>query len=100
MPVYLYQAILPDGTDGDIFEVEQPMSAPALTCHPQTGLPVKRIYSAPNLSLRYSEQSVNNRLSPKKVEQAGFTRYERDKLTGTYHKTLGRDTRAPDVFKP
>jgi hypothetical protein len=36
-------------------------------------------------------------LTNENVEKHGFTRYERDKLTGNYHKTAGKDRRAPDV---
>lgn len=100
MPIYQYQVIMPDGSEGEVFEIEQAMSAPALTVHPHSGAPVRRVYQAPNLTMRYSAGSVQNRLAEDKVEKAGFTRYERDKLTGKYHKTIGRDSRAPDVFKP
>ena len=97
MPVYIYQEVLPDGSDGDIFECFQRMSEDALKVHPQTGNPVRKIFHAPNLSSKYSDKSSKNKLSDQNIEKHGFTRYEKDKITGRYHKTAGKDSRAPDV---
>lgn len=100
MPIYVYQEILEGGQEGSLFEVEQPMSAPLLTHHPITGRPVRRVYQAPNLTVRYTPGRTKALLDNKNLEKAGFTRYEKDKLTGTYHKTAGTDSRAPDVLRP
>ncbi len=97
MPTYVYEEILPDHSAGETFEIIQTMSEPHLTHHPKTGVPVRRIYAAPNLPTRYTEGSTKARLSNKNVEQHGFTRYEKDKVTGRYHKTAGKDKRAPEV---
>ena len=37
MPTYVYQCIEDDGSEGEIFEVVQPMSADPLTKHPESG---------------------------------------------------------------
>jgi len=37
MPTYLYAVVMPDGTDGEHFEVFQRMSEPALERHPESG---------------------------------------------------------------
>jgi predicted nucleic acid-binding Zn ribbon protein len=87
MPIYVYQVIRPDGKEGELFEVEQPMSAPALTRHPESGEAVRRVYSPPNVVRRYSDKAMQARTSEEKVAEAGFTRYEKDRLTGAYHKT-------------
>jgi len=97
MPTYSYQEILPDGSEGETFDRVQSMSDPPLLTHPRTGNPVRKVFHAPNLAARYSEGETNRKLSPENVEQHGFTRYDRDKLTGQYHKTAGKDKRAPDV---
>ncbi len=97
MPTYLYQEILPDGSDGECFEVVQRMSEPGLKAHPQTGNPVRKVYAAPNLPNRYTEGATKAKLSNENVEKHGFTRYEKDKVSGMYHKTAGKDCRAPDV---
>ncbi|MCH2154666.1 MAG: hypothetical protein MK080_01525 [Opitutales bacterium] len=99
MPIYQYQVINADGSPGITFEIEQRMSEDALTEHPITGKPVKRVYSAPNLTTRYTPGGLEKKLDSKNLARNGFTRYERDKLTGTYHKTAGSDKSAPDVFK-
>jgi len=98
MPIYLYQVVLEGEIDGPVFEVDQPISAPALTRHPVTGHPVRRIYQAPTLTTHHSERTQKQKTSNESVEKAGFTKYERDRTTGRYHKTAGRDPRAPDSF--
>jgi len=97
MPTYLYQEILPDGSDGETFEVVQTMSEPALKQHPKTGNAVRKVFVAPNLSSKYTEGATKSKLSNENVEKHGFTKYERDKVTGRYHKTAGKDRRAPDT---
>ena len=97
MPTYRYQEILPDGSEGELFEIIQRMSEPALTHHPHTGNPVRKVYQAPNLSIQYGEGATKKKLSDENVAKHGFTRYERDKQTGMYHKTAGADRRAPEV---
>ena len=99
MPVYAYREILPDGSDGDTFECIQSMSEASLKKHPKTGNPVCKIFHAPNVSSKYTQGSTKNRLSDQNIEKHGFTRYEKDKITGRYHKTAGKDKRAPDVVE-
>lgn len=97
MPTYVYQEILPDGSEGETFEIIQRMSDEALKTHPKTGNPVRKVYLSPNLSTQYTDGSTQNKLSDQNIEKHGFTRYEKDKVTGRYHKTAGKDKRAPDV---
>ncbi len=99
MPVYVYREKLEDGSDGETFEVVQSMNEPPLTVHPVTGRPVRRVYFPPNVATRYTDQALSNRLDNRRVEAAGFTKYEKDKLTGTYHKVAGKDARAPETFR-
>jgi len=98
MPTYLYAELRDDGSEGEPFEVTQSMTAPVLTHHPETGRPVHRVYVAPHLSVRYSAGSTAKRLDNRNVERAGFTKYERDKLTGKYHKVAGANPDAPAVL--
>ena len=99
MPIYVYQEILEDGRDGELLEIEQPMSAKALEKHPVTGRPLRRVYLAPTVNTKYTPGHTKALLSEKNVAKAGFTKYVRDKQTGAYHKTAGSDPRAPDVMK-
>ena len=46
MAIYEYEILGPDGQPRGIYEVEQKMSEPALTEHPETGEPLRRILSA------------------------------------------------------
>lgn len=101
MPTYVYRVINPDGSDGESFEIDQPATDPTLTEHPWTGQPVRRVFLAPNLGLKYPEGEIRRKSKDKAfLESKGFARYERDKLTGTYHKTAGTDPNAPDVITP
>ncbi len=97
MPIYQYQEILPNGEDGECFEVSQRMSDPPLKVHPVTGRAVRKIFVAPNLPTRYTEAATKSKLTNENVEKHGFTRYEKDQVSGMYHKTAGKDKRAPDV---
>ena len=87
MPTYEYEVVLPDGSGGERFEVVQPMRDDALTEHPETGEPVRRVISAPNVGGKHSAASEKNQLSDKNLDRLGFTKYVRgDK---GYEKTAG-----------
>ncbi len=45
MPTYIYETIAADGAPGERFEISQRMSEAALTTHPETGEPVRRVIS-------------------------------------------------------
>lgn len=84
MPLYVYQVIEADGSEGEIFEVLQEMSEPALTKHPESGKTVQRLLGTPSTMRRFSPGNLSN----KSLESKGFTRYERSGK-GTYEKTAG-----------
>jgi predicted nucleic acid-binding Zn ribbon protein len=44
MPTYVYETVTA-GQSSEQFEVRQAMDEPALTAHPKTGVPVRRIIS-------------------------------------------------------
>ncbi len=48
MPFCVYEVVLPDGTGGEQFEVFQKMADAELTVHPETGKPVRRVFTEPN----------------------------------------------------
>ncbi|MCB1121526.1 MAG: FmdB family transcriptional regulator [Verrucomicrobiae bacterium] len=98
MPVYTYRVVNDDGSKGDYFEVEQSMSDPPLTTHPITDQPVIKVMHAPNLGIKHTTGSTEKKLDNKNVEAAGFTKYEKDKLTGKYHKTAGTNKQLPDTL--
>lgn len=97
MPIYVYEVIQADGQPGARFEIQQSMTEPALTAHPETGEPVRRVFLPPNLATRYSPAQTRKRLDNKNLDKAGFTKYERDKLTGRYHRTAGSN--GPDTIQ-
>lgn len=96
MPIYVYETVNPDGSGGDRFELQQSMKDTALDRHPETGEPIRRVMLPPNLSTRYTPGETRNRLDNKNVEKAGFTKYEKDKLTGKYHRVAGKG--GPDTI--
>ena len=85
MPVYVYETL----ETGEMFEVTQSMREPALTTHPDTGQAVRRVILPPNLGVKHTPGKEKGMLDNRNVEKAGFTKYERDKLTGTYHRVAG-----------
>jgi hypothetical protein len=100
MPIYVYQIMEEDGSEGEIFEMEQSMKDPALKVDPETGKRVKRVYLPPNLAYKHTPGRVKSLTADEHVEKKGFTKYVRDKVTGRYHKTAGKDRKAPDVLDP
>ena len=89
MPFYVYEVILEDGEQGQQFEVMQKMSDPALTTHPTTGQPVRRVITAPNIGGDWSETRTKNRLSDKNLDRLGFTKYVRSD-DGKLEKVAGK----------
>ena len=100
MPTYTYQEYLPDGSKGALFEYIQSMSEPALKTHPHSGHPVRKVFTPPNVAHQYSDQTLQSNINTERIEKSGFSRYERDPLTGRYHKTAGKTQAAPDVIDP
>ncbi len=100
MPVYVYVTAPRDGSPGATFEVQQSMHEPPLTVHPLTGDPVSRVIQPPNLCTQYTPGKTARQLDDKNVQRKGFTKYVRDKQTGTYHKTVGAHPGAPETLRP
>ncbi|MBP8131074.1 MAG: FmdB family transcriptional regulator [Candidatus Hydrogenedentes bacterium] len=88
MPIYTYQIIHEDGTEGDTFQVVRRMSDPPLTRHPETGERVVRVYEAPNIAGKWSESATKAQMSDKNLERLGFTKYQR-LGKGQYERTAG-----------
>ena len=86
MPIYEYQAVGEEGCDycRSRFEELADIKAPPLAGCPRCGKPVERVISASN-----TPSKSNIDISNKRVEQAGFTRYEK-KGKGYYEKTAGK----------
>lgn len=89
MPIYIYETIPADGREPTRFEIMQPMADPALTEHPETGEPVRRIVTAPALALKHSSRREREVLSDSNLSRHGFSRYERAG-DGTYERTAGK----------
>jgi hypothetical protein len=88
MPLYVYEVVLPDGSGGEQFEVLQKMADAALTVHPETGEPVRRVFSEPNAPRAWTDSQGSSKLSDKSLASKGFTKYVKTG-DGTYEKTTG-----------
>lgn len=78
MPLYEYEILDKHGQGtGKTFEVMQSIREEALTRHPETGEPVRRIISMPTIAGRWSDMAAKSSLSNKNLERLGFTKYER-----------------------
>lgn len=92
MPTYVYEII----STGERFEVIQGMDEPSIVKHPESGEPVKKVFLPPHLGIKHTAGTSQKLLDNKNIEQAGFTKYEKDKLTGQYHKVVGKE--GPKIF--
>ncbi len=94
MPIYVYEVILENGESGESFEVLQKMSDPPLAAHPDSGLPVRRLMTAPFIAGTWTDMKASSNLSDKKLDQKGFTKYVK-MGDGVYEKRAGK---GPDVI--
>ena len=90
MPVYTYQTINDDGSDGEMFDVIRKMSDPPLKKHPETGQKVKRIYTSPHIAGLTNATHDKSRTSDKNLERLGFTTYRKNGK-GHYDRTTGSE---------
>lgn len=95
MPIYRYEVIRADGTEGDVFEIEHGMLE-TLDEHPVTGEKVRKVLLPPHLGSRYSERQEKRKMDNKNIERLGFTKYQKDKISGKYHKVVGKE--GPQAF--
>jgi hypothetical protein len=92
--MYVYQEILPDGSEGERFDVLQKISDPPLTRHPKSGNAVRRVVTAAFTPKPFMGHDKKEQLSDRNLEQLGFTKYVKGK--GGYEKTAGD---GPDLLK-
>jgi hypothetical protein len=88
MPYYLYEVVLPDGSGGEQFEVFQKMADEPLAAHPETGEPVRRVYTEPGAPRAWTDSQGKAALTDKNLASKGFTKYVKTG-NGTYEKTAG-----------
>ncbi|MDP1561970.1 MAG: FmdB family transcriptional regulator [Pirellulaceae bacterium] len=89
MPIYLYEFIQEDGSDGETFEWLQGINEPALTEHPETGVPVRRLLTAANMAGSWTDMKATSKLSNKNLAEKGFTKYVKAG-DGKYEKAAGK----------
>lgn len=89
MPVYVYRIIQPDNSPERTFEIRQLMSDPPLTKHPETGEPVERVITAPNIS--------SDKLGNASIAGSGMTKYVKTS-DGTYERQAGGG--GPKILNP
>ena len=88
MPIYTYQVVKKDGTEGEVFDVLRGMNDDPLTHHPDTGEAVKRIFQPIHIAGMTNELHSKTRLSDKNLAKNGFTKYQRNGK-GNYERTVG-----------
>jgi predicted nucleic acid-binding Zn ribbon protein len=89
MPLYVYEAINDDGSGGETFELLQPLGADALTHHPDTGVPIRRVFGTPNTPTKWTDSHAKNATTDKSLERTGFTKYVKSD-DGKYKKLFGK----------
>ncbi|MCA9293748.1 MAG: hypothetical protein KDA20_08040 [Phycisphaerales bacterium] len=90
MPIYVYEVIDKGGEGtGEVFEVVQSMSDDALTKHPESGKPVRRVIQPPNIGGKWSDRAMSRVVNDdRKLAAAGLTKYVKTE-TGKYEKAAG-----------
>lgn len=89
MPTYIYEVLSPKGEGtGRHFEYVQSMSDKALTKHPETGEPVRRVPVLPAIAGQMSDLR-KGKLTDRKLEKLGFTQYARQR-DGSYERRFGK----------
>jgi len=78
MPIYTYQIINDDGSDGEIIELMHGMNEPVLTIHPQTGQIIQRVFTAPHIAGWGNSRQAKQMTSDENLEKHGFTKYVRN----------------------
>jgi hypothetical protein len=86
--MYVYEIVQQDGSGGEQFEVFQKMSDDPLTKHPETGEPVRRVFTEPNAPRAWTDTQGKAAISDKNLAAKGFTKYVKTGK-GTYEKTAG-----------
>lgn len=95
MPLYVYEVITADDSPGQQFEIFQSMADPALTKHPETGEPIRRVFCAPAIGGQWSDSAMAKNVGDdKKLDRLGFTKYVKAG-DGFYEKRAGK---GPDVI--
>jgi hypothetical protein len=102
MPLYLYEVISESDAPGEQFEIFQSMAEAALTKHPETGQPIRRVLCAPAVGGRWSDSAMQRSVNDdKKLDRLGFTKYVKagdgvyEKRAGKGPDTISRDQAAP-----
>jgi len=91
MPIYVYETLDKNGEGtGKTFEIVQSMKDAALTKHPETGEPVRRVIQPPNIAGRWSDMKGKSALSNQNLERLGFTKYEK-KGKGYMERVAGKE---------
>jgi predicted nucleic acid-binding Zn ribbon protein len=88
VPIYVYEFVRDDGSEGPTFELFQRMSDQPLTVHPDTGARVRRIPARTSIGGSWSDSAMRQSTSDDKLSKHGFTKYVKTG-DGTYEKTLG-----------
>jgi hypothetical protein len=86
--MYVYEVVLADGTGGEQFEVFQKMSEEPLMVHPDSGEPVRRVFTEANAPRAWTDTQAKAAVSDKNLASKGFTKYVKTG-DGSYEKTAG-----------
>ncbi len=96
MPIYVYEIVQPDGSEGPRFEIAQGMKEKPFTHHPETGEPVRRVIVPVAIGGSWTESSMNKKMKDdKKLDQLGFTKYVKAG-DGIYEKRAGKGPKIID----
>jgi len=100
MPIYVYEVINEDGSDGEQFELMQSIKDPALTKHPETGQPVRRVIQPAFIGGSWSDSAMKKSANDnKRLGELGFTKYVKAG-DGVYEKAAGKGPQTISKDRP
>lgn len=90
MPTYVYEVLDEAGEPIDEFELIQGINEPALTQHPDSGLPVRRVLRPCFVGGSWSDSAMKKSAgNDKRLGELGFTKYVKAG-DGVYEKRAGK----------
>ncbi|MEK9773118.1 MAG: FmdB family transcriptional regulator [Opitutae bacterium] len=88
MPFFKYQ-VLNQCDPPEYIEIEQLVNDSPLVKHPLTGEPIRRVVTAPSLTLNHSSSKEKKILSADHLQKHGFSVLQKDTISQQYIPTTG-----------
>ena len=89
MPIFVYEVLENGKPTGEELEIDQATGDNPLSLHPFTRQKIRRKLNIPNVNVEYTSQKEKKISDPNYISSKGFSKYEKDKISGNYYKIAG-----------